>query len=53
MQDIIRMMNNEMSLDVNELNDNPYYLETTAFYMFHKIFCATNYGLGEKILIFL
>jgi hypothetical protein len=32
-----------------DLSSNPYYLETTAFYMFHKIFCASNYGLGKKI----
>lgn len=36
-----------------ELNHNPYYLENTAFYMFHKILCAYNYGLGKKTQAFL
>ncbi|CAD8146164.1 unnamed protein product [Paramecium pentaurelia] len=33
----------------NPANQNPYYLETSAYYMFHKLLCASNYGLGKKV----
>ncbi|CAD8047137.1 unnamed protein product [Paramecium sonneborni] len=33
----------------NPVNQNPYYLETSAYYMFHKLLCASNYGLGKKV----
>ena len=39
----------EETMEMTEQQSNPFYLESCAAYMFHKILSNKNYGLGNLI----